>query len=201
MSESGRNLLQLFLDARKVHVEVARLLETAEGILLERGWRSAQTDRLAIGYLSFTLDGPMGWMPAEAFRFFQPQDPTSHVLAFVSVLFLPHQAERGTYELPEPLITTGWFQYEQKIPQITGANQWYARFHCYSSDRPSADGQWIEQRPTDYSPADREKYKYAFTRARTCGRPLVEMTGASALDDLLIKPLLVDVAGKGGKSP
>jgi len=200
MSDAGKNMLQLFLDTRKVHVEVARLLETAEGILLERGWRSAQNDRLAIGYLSFTLDGPMGWMPAEAFRFFQPQDPASHILAFVSVLFLPHQEERGTYELSEPLITAGWFQYEQKPPQVSGANQWYARFHCYA-DHPSSDGQWIEQRPTNYSQADRVKYKYTFTLVRTCARPLVEMTGPSALDDLIIKPLIADVADNGGKGP
>lgn len=193
MSETGPNLLALFLDVRKVHVEVARLLGTVEERLRDRGWKSAATDSLAIGYLAFGLDYPRWWMPAEAFRFFRAPDPTHRVLAFVSVIFMPHDDERGDFELTEPLVTAGWFDYEMDLPAINAAMQWHARFHCYSSKRPTSDGRIEERRTAEYTQAERDKYKYGFRRVRTFGRPLVEMTAPEALETLVITPLLEDI--------
>jgi len=192
MNFPGAELLALLQDVRTLYSEVARLLSTGEELLRERGWRGAASDSAATAYYSTGLDNPKQWMASEAFRFYRSDSEAQGVLAFVSVLLIPHAGDWDKLKLKEPLVTAGWFQYAQ-IPTITTSVQWHSRWHGYSATPPSSDGTWIETLAEEIEEAERSRYKYGFSCARTFGRPLVQIVGPAELDSLIIRPLLEDI--------
>ncbi|WP_155893856.1 hypothetical protein [Cystobacter fuscus] len=193
MNSPGADLLALLQDVRTLHNEVGRLLSTGEEILRERGWRGASNDSSATAYYSTGLDNPKQWMASEAFRFYRSDDGAPGVLAFVSVLLLPHASDLDKLKLEEPLVTAGWFQYVQ-IPTITTSVQWHSRWHGYSERTPRADGSWVETLATEIGKTEMDRYRYGFTRVRTFGRPLVQIDSPATLDALVIQPLLEDIS-------
>lgn len=192
MSSPGTDLLALLQDVRTLHSEVGRLISTGEEILRERGWRGASNDSSTTAYYSTGLDNPKQWMASEAFRFYRSDVESPGVLAFISVLLLPHVDDLDKLKLVEPLVTAGWFQYAQ-VPAITASVQWHSRWHGYSERPPRADGSWAEKLATEIEKSEMDRYKYGFTRVRTFGRPLVQIVSSAALDALVIQPLLEDI--------
>lgn len=189
----GQELYRFVHEMRQLHVQVAGLLATVDGLLEDRGWAKAYGNT-ANAYASASLENPRQWMPCEHFRFYKlPKYPRA--LGFVGVVLL--EMPDADLKMDEPAITAGWFEYPSAAPAISAENQWLVRWPLYASRSPALDGKIREHVVAELAREEVDRWQYPFTRARTFALPLVAMDSATTLESQVIAPLVDDARDIG----
>jgi hypothetical protein len=198
MTTTGEELLSFVREIRRFSSQLASLLGTADKLMSEAGWELATSQNVALANPSASLDKPRKWFPNVVFRFYAE---SPRALTFISALL--DSDAKGEYQLTEPLITAGWFQFAEAAPEKIASNRWWwSRFHGYMPKRID-DGSICSVEPKVAWPKDFTQDWYPFERASTFGLPLAEMTATESLEERVIGRLLSALRDSpvGGRHP
>jgi hypothetical protein len=183
---NGSDLLFFVREIRRLSVQLADLLGTTDKLMGEAGWELATSQNIAHGEATTHLNRPREWYPYEAFRFYRHAEQ-ARLIAFVSAL-LDNDRE-GYYELSEPLLSAGWFDFHDGAPGVvSGTESWWSRFHGYMPNRRD-DGTLHMVQPKETWPAEKHDRWYPFDRAHTFAVPLLQIDDATALEQRITGPL------------
>lgn len=187
MNATGRNIVLLMEQVRKLFQDTALLLKTADEYMREKGW-TTRTNQCVT--LSSVPDAASGWFPEFAFRFYK-HEGYKHLLPFVSVIFYDRE---GGNHVEESLVSGGWHDYGKGNTFPEGDLDWdFARWHLYMPRRRD-DGTLTSVDPRQEWP----QYGYRIQRTSTLAIPLVSVTSAEELKARIIEPLLAAIQGDDG---
>lgn len=186
MTANGKDILGFVQEIRRFCGQLADLLGSADKLMATDGWELATSSNVAYANPSSSLEKPAKWFPQEVFRFYRNTD-NPRALAMVSVLL--DSDRKGEYQLVEPLVCGGWFEFATQAPFPASDRWWWSRFHAYMPERRD-DGSLNTVSPKTAWPAEYREDWYPFEKVTTIGLPLVGLTDTGSLDGRIVKPLL-----------
>jgi hypothetical protein len=191
MNENGKTIIDLIKEVRQLSEDLHLLLSTADGLMKEKGWEPFKNKSIktAMTEHSPSLDIPEEWYPYYLFRFYRKDK--SNFLLFISVLL--YNDNEGHYEITEPLITAGYFDYGQEKVTFNTFEYWYAKWFGYLKEKAdgiihSSDDNWKDKWKT-FSNED-SRINYPFIKWMCFGLPLTNITNSDELKSKIIKPLI-----------
>jgi len=127
MSCEGENIKNMMSETKRFFKQISLLLTTVDSQIKKEKWIAISNT--SIGEQSKHIDYPYWWLPTEAFRFYT-NNAYPKTLGFVSILL--DDDRRGYYEIKEPLVTGGYFDYAT-LEKLKDDNDylWYARYFGY----------------------------------------------------------------------
>lgn len=186
MSETGKNIVHMMGEMKKLFLDIALLLKTADEHMKKMGWTSRSNTCVS---MSYTLDMSSYWFPKFAFRFYK-NDGYKHILPFITVVF--DDREEDTY-VEEPLLTAGWHDYGKGNEVGQNYELDYANWHIYMPERRD-DGTLVVVDPRQEWP----QYNYSVQKTTTMAIPLTSITNAEQLKARIIDPLVAGIQEEGG---
>ena len=186
MTEEGPKIIRALGQVRRLHWEVASLLQTADRVLSEHGWRIAKSDSRALYETSTSIDKPNQWMPWEVYRYYRHDDHPS-TLASLTVLL-----DDGQSEFPEPLITGSVIEFEDAQTAAGHAYWAGAFFRVLLKSEPDGRAVEVQRELLD------KGWDFEFRKARCFAYPLVTVTSEEVLRQKIVGHLLAQLAGASG---
>jgi hypothetical protein len=183
MDETGKNIVFMMEQVKKLYGQVALLLESAETLMEERGWQSRGSQSLSI---STALYNSKQWAPRVAFRFYQSEG-AKHLLPFTSVILFDRDGDVAG-GLTEPLVCAGWCDYGVGA---VASDVWFdwAYHHAKVPNRRD-DGTLQSVDPQVAWPAKGMQNR----RFNSLGVPLMQIRGVEDLRARIVEPLLAGIA-------
>lgn len=143
MTEDGNKVQEFIKEIRRFSEELTLLLRTVEPLMNEERWITA-TGNTAYASSSYSLQNAKRWYPFDLFRFYlNPKYPL--ILAFVSII-LEEDKWMGEPKTPinEPLVTAGYFVFDNKEDTNLNGNYWWARWYELMENRIDDGRIWQE---------------------------------------------------------
>jgi hypothetical protein len=197
-TEDGLRLAAMIAAMRRLYVDVRGLLQTFEEMMGDVNWVQA-ADQTCIIDARATISSPFAWSPREVFRFLKNEEQPDRLVVACVLLENRIDREKDRGDFAEPLVATTWFDYAGQAVTGYGKNWhwWYSRFHTYlGSFEPEL---WIRRDVESFPEKERAEQKYEFKRLSSRVVPLSAVRDAEALRNLVVQPLLDDLAlGRGG---
>jgi len=132
LSNDGENIRSMISQMKEFYQQISLLLKTVDTQLKKEKW--VNPNNTAIADSSKHIDYPSYWLPAEIFRFYLNMEENPKRLGFVSALV--DDDKHGNYEIKEPLVTGGCFDYETEKKQTDDEDYYrYSKFYGYLSKK------------------------------------------------------------------
>lgn len=189
MAENGETILKLMGEIRKICMQIAQLLGTADQLFEEHGWLTANSTTVTGGN-SVSLNKPKEWVPEFYCRFYTNKK-LPIVLLYIAVI-LDNRENNENYaakekdEFDEPLLTSGYFVHPNKDIGIPVKHR--CRWHVYSED-PHYNGNIYETIPGD----DWGENEKDFDKLRSLAFPLVSVKNSDELKSKVVDLIINDM--------
>ena len=185
MSANGKNIREMISQMKEFYEQISLLLRTVDAHMKKGKWDAI--NNYAIGGFSRHIRFPLWWQPAEAFRFYLSKASPKR-LGFVSVLI--DDDRDGRYEIEEPIVTGGYFDYKSKEEQNKD-NAYFGYSKLFGilckSKNLKADGQASSFKSSEI-PSDLE---VKFENGRIFGVPLVAIMNEKDVKQKITEKLLL----------
>lgn len=185
MNDSGKNVIVTFQQARRFCEEIARLLQTADAAMEERGWSSLGSQAVTG---SSAVNKADEWLPYFAFRYYEDADRPG-MMPFVGAIFDYYDDDAKIKLMETPLLSAGWYDYGADGKR-EGYILWHAVIHVYVS-KWTVDGTLSESDPKTLFPKSWNKRTAA--RCRSFALPLLSLQNSEDLIKRVIDPLAKDI--------
>lgn len=179
MDDTGKNIVLMMEQLKKLYTQIALLLGSADDLMEERDWHSRSNQTLAI---SAVLQYSKNWAPRHAFRFYQ-NDSAKHILPFISVILYDRDGD-SVGGVTEPIVTAGWCDYGD----VPVSDVWFdwAMHHVRQPQRRD-DGTILSVDPMGTWYPKGTKCR----RFSSLGVPLMEIKGVEDLRARIVEPFLI----------
>ena len=178
---TGEQILKGLSETRRFFEQVSLLVRTGEEYLREQGWEAVVNSNQSSDVTSH-LSKPRQWMPKWVSRVLTNEEHKD-LLVYLGVLL----DEAGTWAgFREPWVTCGLVQY---VPGRSPSEYWalaWVTSHLDCERDPDGEVCWDEYEPGE---PDSER----LLREMSMALPLVQVTGAEDLRNLIVAPLLAAV--------
>lgn len=179
----GAQILKGLTQTRVFFKQVGLLIRTAEEQLMEAGWESIggrKSSNITSDYLR-----PERWMPRDIYRFYvksneENDNVNSNLVICIGVLLDQEAAWAG---FTEPWITCGVYKFNQEF--ITNNFNYWDWVYSALEDKHEPEGVF---HGWDFSESDEEDDELLYQAVMAL--PLVRITDAESLNQLIIIPLL-----------
>lgn len=183
----GAQILKGLTQTRNFFKQVGLLIRTAEELLLETGWESIggrKSSNITSDYLR-----PERWMPQDIYRFYvesneEDDSSNSNLVIYTGVLLDQEAAWDG---FTEPWVTCGIYKFKQAF-KAENFNYW-VWIRAALDDEHGPDGLFHEY---DFSESEEEDEE--LLHQAVMALPLIRITDAESLNQLIIIPLLKKIA-------
>jgi hypothetical protein len=185
--DNGTQILEGLKQTRNFLKQVALLIRTAEDRFIEKGWEGIGGKRssdITSDYLR-----PEKWMPRYVYRFFRKSDEEderryNNYVIYIGVLLDPENAWEG---FTEPWVTCGAYKMIETF-ETDKFNYWDWVLSVIE-DKHEPDGEFHYWTPSEDEEED-EEVQYQVIMAL----PLIRITDAESLDQLIISPLFEEIS-------
>jgi len=189
MSEEGKTIKEIFNQTRGIFKDVSLLLRTVEEQMTKEEWEAPTTTATAGG--SSAIQNPDAWLPYEVFRFFYNNEEHPNFLVFVSVLLdTPRKKE---YEIDEPLITAGFFDFGKTKVEYNNFSWDYSKWYGLLYKEVKKKGENVEYGhiiSRKYETQEQEEKKYPFQSVKCFAWPLTTIKNSADVESKITKQLI-----------
>ena len=181
MGEIGRNIVNSFRELRKFCKDVSLLLMSADGLMLESGWRPFP--RIGVlGARSFSVDQSQWWLPLEFVRYYESSD-FKNLLPYIVILV---DDIENNVALDEALLSAGILDYGAN-GTVADWGYWFSHWHLWMPNRKD-DGTLCFEDPRQTW--GKEKPPQGIVKVTTFAYPLEDITSSESLNQKVIRPLI-----------
>lgn len=184
----GKNILQGLRQTREFLKQVSLLMQSAEEIVSNKGWREIAGSRQSSNITSDLYD-PDRWMPRDVYRLYvsaEADAPERDIIIYLAV----HLDQNGAWGgFKEPWVTCGLCQFlPGKRPDKVRPIE-YVKAHLENKQEPNG-----EFRLYDHQETKSDWYtSIGLCREKSMALPLVEVRSAADLSAKVVNPLLQKV--------
>jgi hypothetical protein len=182
---SGTELLKSIKQVRDFFGELGDLLVTADGLMAEQGWEPIGDAGCVVAGSASVHKGKY-LVPSALQRQYSSAERAPNCVAMIAVLLDENKEIEVT--ISEPLVSGSYFSLlEELADEDPFIQKWQAGWAAW---RATADGTPVFVNKDD----ENWKPKFRFQSMGVFARPLVTLTGPSALKEGIVDPLLELIA-------
>ena len=181
MSTEGTHIYEALDQARKLLVEIARMLEDCDRLMKDRGWDAPKSE--SVSGISTSINRPHKWMPYVVNRIYV-NDEFPKITKVVAVI-LENEWNDG---LSEPLVVGSTYQSVDNEPVTFSF--WDHSWWWFKLTDGEANGEVKTITSSESDTAEFNKAFSRFTKIELFGHPMVAVSSTDTIDSRIIRLLV-----------
>jgi hypothetical protein len=185
MSDFDQSVKQMMGQLTTLYSQCALLIKAADALFLGKKWTTKTNQCVSLGIVP---DSSRSWFPHDVFRFYEGDEPSSaHIMPFVSIILNDREKPEN---LPQPMLTAGWFDYGSEHEVGKDYRFWYAHVWTWIEERRQ-DGGFVTVVQKEAWPT----WKQAWETVTVTAVPLRSVTTQDELNAKIVAPLFERMGG------